>query len=137
MTTPKSRTGEFATFFATMLEELMAVPDEQLLEGTEIQQLRNRRTAIVNAAKKTAGGRRMAAAKAQVSAHRARPAVELQEAVDAAVARRYIAQVANDPRYTLAARNLSQVSDDEAIALYRRIKDMEKAAGGEAGDSGR
>jgi hypothetical protein len=115
------------TFFASMLKELMAMPDDEILEGEEPKKVLARRDAALQAAKKAAGQKRMAAAKAQLAAHKIE--VGAGQPIDAKRAREYISQVANDTRYTLAARNATGLTDEEAVALYLRIKAMEKAAG--------
>lgn len=131
MTHPTKPNDEFATFITTLRDELMAMPDEEVLEGTDIEQLRSRRARILEAAKKEAGRRRMTAAKAklQTSKEDAVAAGELR--VDPAEARRYITQVANDERYTLAARKLGEgLSDDEAVRLYQQIRSLERGSVG-------
>lgn len=120
--------SEFATFIATLREELVSMPDEVVLEGTDIKQLRARRTRILEAARKEAGRRRMAAARAQLASREQPEAPEFD--VDPAEARRYIAKVTNDPHYTLAARQLGEeMSDDEAVRLYRQLRILERDAG--------
>jgi hypothetical protein len=114
------------TFFASMLEELMAMPDDEVLEGEEPKKVLARRDAALQAAKKAAGQKRMAAAKTQLAAHKIEEGAG--QPIDAKRAREYISQVANDPRYTLAARNATGLTGEEAVALYLRIKAMEKAA---------
>jgi len=50
--------------------------------------------------------------------------------VSAAEARRFIEEAQNDSRYTLAARKLVEMSDEEVLRLYsqmKRLEDQEKA----------
>ena len=136
MTKPTNRSESLEALFSSMLHELMEVSDSELLDGENLEQLKLRRESLIGAAKKEAGRRRMASAKQQVSLRDSNFALNREQKVDAATARRYIAQVANDPRYTLAARNSVGLSDEEAIALYVKIKAMEKASGDKGRGSG-
>lgn len=120
------------TFFTSLLEELIAMPDDEVLEGEEPKKVLARRDAALQAAKKVAGQRRMASAKTQVAARKNEEFAG--QPIDAKRAREYIAQVANDPRYTLAARNATGLTDEEAIALYSKIMAMEKAGDKHNGD---
>jgi hypothetical protein len=45
--------------------------------------------------------------------------------VTAQAARRFLAQVANDGRYTMAARELKELSDDEVLRRYAKLKRLE------------
>jgi predicted negative regulator of RcsB-dependent stress response len=119
-------TDEFETFLATFVEELIAMPDEQVLEGRNPEEVRARGLGLLEAARKDVGRRRMAAAKAQLQARRGQPAAKAIEQVDIALARQFLAQAQNDPRFTLAARKLGELSDDEALNLYRQVKALQE-----------
>lgn len=136
MTKPTNRSESLDALFSSMLQELMEASDSELLEGENLEQLKLRREILIGAAKQEAGRRRMAKAKQQVSLRDFSLPLSRDHAVDADTARKYIAQVANDPRYTLAARNATSLTDEEAIALYMKIKAMEMASGGKGSGSG-
>jgi len=42
-------------------------------------------------------------------------------------ARAFLHKASNDPRFTLAARGLDEMSDEDALRLYRQIKRLELA----------
>lgn len=125
-TKPMKSNDEFETFLATFVEELIAMPDEQVLEGRNPEEVRARGMGLLEAARKDVGRRRMAAAKAQLQARRGQPAAKAIEQVDIALARQFLAQAQNDPRFTLAARKLGELSDDEALNLYRQVKALQE-----------
>lgn len=125
MTQPNKPINEFATFSTTLRDELMSMSDEDVLEGTDLEQLRTRRARMLEVAKKEAGRRRMAAAKARFLSGKGGAAKV--EHIDPTEARRYLAQAANDGRYTLVARQLGEgLSDEEAIRLYHQLRSLEQ-----------
>lgn len=85
---------------------------------------------ILARAKAEAGSRRLLAAKAAVAARAEaeKPAVD----IDIAAARRFLADAANDPQFTLAARDLGELPDEEIIRLY--LQAIELKARKENGD---
>lgn len=125
-TKPMKSTDEFETFLATFVEELITMPDEDVLEGSNPDDVRAHGLRLFEQAKKAVGRQRMATAKAQLQARRAQPAAEAVEKVDIALARQTLAQAQNDPRFTLAARKLGELSDDEVLSLYRQIKSLQE-----------
>lgn len=125
-TKPMKSTDEFETFLATFVEELIAMPDEHVLEGSNPDDVRAHGLGLLEQARKDVGRRRMAAAKAQLQARRSQPAAKAVEKVDIALARQTLAQAQNDPRFTLAARKLGELSDDEVLNLYRQIKSLQE-----------
>lgn len=130
MNQPIKTNNEFLTFVSTLREELIASSDGDVLEGAHLDQLRVRRTRILEAAKKEAGRRRMAAARARLQSSIGETTSD--ESIDPVKARHYIARAANDARYTLAARKLGEgLSDEEAIALYHQLRALEREEPGE------
>lgn len=125
-----TKPSNFINFVDVLTEELLAMPDEQVLEGHDPSAIQGEAQAMLKAARAEAGKRRMAAAKAGVAALKARPALTLPEAVvSVAEARRFLAQAENDPRYTLAARKLGEMPDEEVLRLYRQLKQLEQEGG--------
>lgn len=122
----------FNNFVDVLTQELIDMPDEQVLEGRDVAQLHADAQALLKSARAEAGRRRLAAAKVGVGNVRKQassPSV-LLSAVSAAEARRFIAEAQNDSRYTLAARKLGEMSDDEVLRLYTQMKRLEDAAKG-------
>lgn len=123
-------TNEFDNFIDTFVDELIATPDDQILEGLDPTAVQAKGLALLRAAKNSVSRSRLAAAKAGYAASKSKPAPEIQD-VSAEEARRFLAQAANDNRFTLAARNLGELSDDEAIALYTKIKSIVSSKDGD------
>lgn len=122
-------TNEFENFIDALVDELIAMPDDQMLEGLDPAALQADGLRLVQAAKAESGRARLAAAKAGFAALKERPAAATAK-VSAEEARRFIAQAANDSRYTLAARSLGDLSDDEVLKLYRKLKALESDSDG-------
>ena len=117
--------NEFLMFVRALRDELMSMSDEDVLASSDLEQLRARRARMLQDAKKEAGRRRLAAAKAKVQSSKAGTAAV--ERIDPTEARRYIAHAANDKRYTLVARQLGEgLSDEEAVRLYRQMRSLEQ-----------
>lgn len=123
-------TNEFEKFIDALVDELIATPDEQVLEGADPAAAKENGLRMLQAAKAEAGRARLAAAKAGFAALNERPAAT-PAAVSAEEARRFIAKAANDGRYTLAARSLGELSDDEVLKLYTKLKALESDVDGE------
>ncbi|SDI59567.1 hypothetical protein [Variovorax sp. OV700] len=123
-------TNEFDNFIDTFVDELIATPDDQILEGLDPAAVQAKGLGLLQAAKTNASRSRLAAAKAGYAALKSKPAMAPQN-VSAEEARRFLAQAANDSRFTLAARNLGELSDDEAIALYTKLKSIESSRDGD------
>lgn len=115
----------FDTFIDVLTDEVMAMPDDQVLEGLDPEQVKANGLRILLAAKAEAGRRRLAAAKAGITAVQEPRSPENYLSVTIDEARRYLAQVANDEKYTRAARNLGELSDDEVMRLYSQFKQLE------------
>ncbi|ASL73567.1 hypothetical protein [Ralstonia pseudosolanacearum] len=122
-------TNEFENFIDVLVDELIAMPDDQVLEGLDPASVQADGLRLLQAAKVGAGRARLAAAKAGFAALKGRPGVVATE-VSAEDARRFITQATNDGRYTLAARSLGELSDDEVLKLYRKLKALESGADG-------
>ncbi|MBK7285298.1 hypothetical protein [Thauera aminoaromatica] len=117
--------NEFLMFVRALRDELMSMSDEDVLASSDLEQLRARRARMLQDAKKEAGRRRLAAAKARLQSSKAGTAAV--ERIDPTEARQYIARAANDERYTLVARQLGEgLSDEEAVRLYRQMRSLEQ-----------
>src|SRR5471032_3036531 len=103
----KKVTDEFENFTNTLVDELIALPDEQILAGRDPAAVQAEGLRLFQAAKVQAGLAGLAALK------KASTSVTPEEA------RQFIARTANDGRYTLAARSLGDMSDEKALRLYR------------------
>lgn len=112
---------ELAMFLNTQLAELLEMSDEDILEGVDPDALKSENLALIVAAKSEAGRRRMAAAKAGVADSKAAK-VSSPPQVSVSVARAFLEFAMNDPRYTLAARSLGEMSDDDVLILYEQMQ---------------
>ncbi|MGG1950260.1 hypothetical protein [Ralstonia solanacearum] len=120
-----SRKPEFSsTFIESYMYELMAMSDDEMLAGQDAAEVKQRATARIAAASRDAGRMRLAAAKArahqrqEVASSQSQPSASLEDV------RAYIRQAANDGRVTLAARQLSEMSDADARRLYAQLKQL-------------
>lgn len=122
MTTQKPTPSDL--FLDALTDELIAMPDEQVLDGANAVAIQARGLDRLNKAKAEAGRRRLAAAKVRAAAARSQKAPGFVVQVSIEVARRYIESAANDNRYTLAARNLNEMSDEDVLRLYAQMKHL-------------
>lgn len=124
-----TNTNEFDVFLDTLVEELIEMPDEQVLEGKNPESVRAGGLSLLEAAKAAAGRLRLAAAKTGYVTSRSR-IVSIKPDVSVDVARRFIASAKNDARFTIAARNLGELTDAEVLDLYRKIKALQAETDG-------
>jgi hypothetical protein len=112
-------------FLNALTDELIAMPDEQVLDGANPMAIKARGVERLNNAKAKAGRSRLAAAKerAETARNQKAPGFIVQFPIEDA--RRYLANAANDTRYTLAARNLNEMSDEDILRLYAQMKHLE------------
>lgn len=115
---------EFENFLGTLTNELIEMPDAQVLDGIDPSIAKVEGLRLLQAAKVRAGKARLVAAKAGRAAGQTRTVAQVVH-VTPEEARRFIAQAANDGRYTLAARSLNDIPDDEALRLYNQLKSLE------------
>lgn len=108
------------------LEELLSLSDKDVLDGADPGALRAEAHRMLDAAKVIAGKRRMASAKALV-ANRPRTSTAQAPNVSPLEARAYLKRAANDLRFTLAARELEEMSDEDAMMLYQQIRFLEES----------
>lgn len=126
MNTPAPKPDAFDKLLDTYVEELKAMSDEQAFDGADPAAMEQEGQAMLQRSREAAGRRRLAAAREKVAQQRtsstgqsAAPAVTAQEA------RRFLEQAANDKRFTMAARELKELSDDEVLRRYAKLKRLE------------
>ncbi|MBO3034773.1 hypothetical protein J6350_10595 [Burkholderia pseudomallei] len=118
-----SRKPEFSSdFLESYMYELMSMSDDEILEGHDVDAVKQRATQRISAANREAGRKRLAAAKARV--HHKEEVPPSQSSASLEEIRAYIHQAANDGRVTLAARQLSEMSDADARRLYFQLKQL-------------
>src|SRR3954470_215934 len=107
-----SRKPQFSSgFLESYMYELMSMSDEEVLEGQDIDAVKQRAADRVAAANRDAGRKRLAAAKARLQSQHGSVASEPSASLDEMKAYIREAATANDGRFTLAARQLSEMSD--------------------------
>jgi hypothetical protein len=125
MTNPKRTAAEqLDSLLDAYLSDLLELPPEDVLADPgdpsgERKFFQN----LVEKARAEAGKRRLAKAKAELGEKAL--ITPTDQPVDIEVARRYIAAAANDKRFTLAARDLREIPDEEVIRLYLQLKHLE------------
>jgi uncharacterized protein with von Willebrand factor type A (vWA) domain len=118
----KSRDEErIAKLLDGFVQELQAMPDAEVLAGEPATAVRARAADRLARATQEAGRRRMAAARIQ-SVHVRK---ESAQPVSLAEARNYIARIAQDGNYTLAARQLEEMPESEILRLYEQLRELE------------
>jgi hypothetical protein len=126
MITPKN---EFESFIDTLVDELIDMSGEQVLEGLNPAAVHAVGLRMLNTAKAEVGRSRLAAAKAGYAALKTRSTLST-EIASVEEARRFLAEAKNDERFTLAARNLGELSDDEVLDLYRKLRALQSSQDG-------
>lgn len=121
--TPKSKLIE------AYLDELLALPDEEVLRGRDPAEIQAGGLRLFAKAKQEAGRRRLAAAKASVAQSRQHSQVLPSTSVTAEAARRFLAAAANDTRFTLAARELQDMSDEDVLRAYAQMQQLLTGSG--------
>lgn len=119
---------EWSAFLDSELDELLNTSAADLLEGKDVNALRSEKLSLLSAARTEAGRRRLAAAKAGVALSAAARETKT-EAIDIQKARAFVQAAMNDPRYTLAARKLDEMSDEDVLRMYRQLQQLQSDGG--------
>ncbi|KWE64841.1 hypothetical protein WL77_20775 [Burkholderia ubonensis] len=118
-----SRKPEFSSsFLESYMYELMSISDDEILEGQDIDAVKQRAAKRIAEANREAGRKRLAAAKARV--HQRDEVAPSQSSASFEEIRAYLREAANDGRVTLAARQLSEMSEADARRLYSQLKQL-------------
>ena len=102
-------------------DELRQMPDQEVLAGESAAEVRARADSRLARATQEAGRRRLIAARAEVARDRTRTPI----AVSIAEARAYIARIIQNTNYTLAARQLEEMPEEEILRLYDQLRELE------------
>ncbi len=109
--------------WAAHWNELKSMSDKDIMEGVDLPKFGTDRIQLMASVKAEAGRRRLAAAKAEMDS--GRPVLGgVNPAISAAEARAFLREAANDPRVTMAARALEDMSDDLVLRTYTRMKSL-------------
>ena len=121
MTNPQQPEDGLEVLLDSLLAELMQMTDAQVLDGADPATVQAEGLALLSAAKQEVGRRRLTAARAEVALAHAAPPAEDASSVSAADAKAFLRAAANSGHYTLAARELDEMSDDDAIRIYKKL----------------
>ena len=86
--------------------------------------MRFEKSSLLAAARAEVGRRRLAAAKAGVALSAAAQETKMT-AVDIQQARAFVQTAMNDSRYTLAARQLDEMSDEDVLRMYQQLQQLQ------------
>lgn len=125
MNTKSGKPDPFDTLIDSYIEELIAMSDADVLDGADALTSQKEGLTLLDRAKAEAGRRRLTAARAKQAAQGSRREEADVEQVTAQEARAFLQQAANDGDYTLAARDLNDLSDHEALYLYQQFKSLQ------------
>ncbi|HWU88702.1 MAG TPA: hypothetical protein VN253_15655, partial [Kofleriaceae bacterium] len=118
-----------SSFLESYVYELMSMSDEEILEGQDIDAVKQRAANRIAAANRDAGRKRLAAAKARLQRQDDPVASQSSASLDEMKAYIREAAAANDGRFTLAARQLSEMSEADTRRLYAQLKQLEDGQG--------
>ncbi|EIN00444.1 hypothetical protein WQE_15476 [Paraburkholderia hospita] len=120
----KKTTEPFDHLVDTLERELLDMPDEDILEGRDGSAAKANGLRLLKAAKAAAGKQRLAAAKEAIAGTRGGVS-SVQPDVNLNDIKAYIQQASNDGRYTLAARNLDEMTESDLRRIYAQLKRLE------------
>ena len=121
MTAPQKPQDDLSVLLDALLEDLLGMTEEQVLDGENPAVVQTRGLALLSAAKQEAAKHRLAIAKAGLALTRASPQTLGSRALNAAEAKAFLREAANAGKYTMAARQLEELSDQAALALYEKF----------------
>lgn len=123
-----SRKPEFSSsFLESYMYELISMSDDEVLEGQDVDAVNERAAAQIAAASRDAGRKRLAAARARAQQRDDVPSTQASDSLEEI--RAYIRQAANDGLVTLAARQLSDMSEADTRRLYSQLKQLREGQG--------
>ncbi|MCA3076581.1 MAG: hypothetical protein ING98_14610 [Rhodocyclaceae bacterium] len=121
MTASQKPQDDLSVLLDALLAELMGMSDEQVLDGNGPAAVQTRGLTLLSAAKQEAAKRRLSAAKASLAVSRAGPRAPGTGDLSVADVKAFLREAANSGEYTMAARQLDELSDQAALALYNKF----------------
>lgn len=128
MTSTTEKPDEFDVLLDSYLGELMEMSDEEVLDGDDPVSIKALGLQLLDAAKAEAGRRRLLVAKNKLAGRKSMSDKAPIPVISAQEAKAYIRRASNDPRFTLAARGLDEMSDEDALRLYEQLQRLERAS---------
>jgi hypothetical protein len=127
MTSITEKPDEFDVLLDSYLGELMEMSDDEILEGDDPATMKVQGLQLLDAAKTKAGRQRLLLAKEKLASRKGVSNTKPAPAISAQEAKAYIRRASNDPRFTMAARGLDEMSDEDALRLYEQLHRLEQA----------
>lgn len=121
MTAPLKPQDDLETLLDAFLAELMSMSDQEILDGEDPAALQTKGLAMLSNAKQEAVRRRLAVAKAGLVIAKADVRSDGDKPISGAEAKAFLRAAANSGKYTLAARQLDEMSDDDAVMVCRKL----------------
>jgi len=123
-----SRKPQFtSSFLESYMYELMSMSDDEILEGQDVDAVKQRAASRIAAASREAGRKRLATAKSRLQ--KGDEPIASQASASLEEIKAYLRDAANDGRVTLAARQLSDMSEADARRLYTQLKQLREGQG--------
>lgn len=133
MTSPPKKPDIQNTQLDAHFAELMGMTDEEILDGEDPEKIRAEGLQLLQKARAEAGRRRLAKARISLEAAKTVPSPKIAD-VTPMEARRYLEQAANNPLFTMAARALGDMSDEDILRQYLQLRRLEQEADSSKGD---
>ncbi|GIK70935.1 MAG: hypothetical protein BroJett020_22300 [Bacteroidota bacterium] len=127
MTSTTEKPDELDVLLDSYLGELMEMSEEEVLDGDDPATIKALGLQLLDAAKVEAGRQRLLVAKEKLASRKAVSDTKPAPSISAQEAKAYIRRASNDPRFTLAARGLDEMSDEDALRLYEQLHRLERA----------
>lgn len=124
MTKKTHLTNSYDTFLDVYLQELIEAPDSEILDGIDSDAEKALGLKLLEQASDAAGRKKLSRARAAIS-NRPPQASTVDLGISASDARRFVLIAMNDPRMTLAARKLDELSDEDILLMYSQIKELQ------------
>lgn len=126
MSAPRNAVEQLELLIDAYLTDLQEMSPHEVLEEPGDQMAEQKLfESMLEKAKAEAGRRRLLRARATLAENALLSNGCHQEPVEIEVARKYIAAAANDKRFTLAARDLGELPDEEIIRIYLQLRFLE------------
>ena len=125
----KDPRAELIKLAKLLAEDLFNTPDAELLQEAakdeSLKQAGNKAKNAFQNAIQAVGAKRLQAARAAIKSTNYQPLQDVRQ-IDATAAHKILAKLiaANDSQITLAARNLNNISDEEAIELVKELVEL-------------
>lgn len=121
MTAPQKPQDGLEVLLDALLAELISMSDQQVLDGEDSAAVQSKGLTMLSRAKQETARRRLATAKAGVAMAQADASSGRDNPVTGAQAKAFLREAANSGQYTLAARQLDEMSDEAALVIYRKL----------------